>query len=80
MATEIQQARLDHSLGDKASEGFRGNEKAGVEEIIEPYVADLEGEGHEAEKQRLVEKAEAVELTPVEAFTWNVEGDQSPCE
>jgi hypothetical protein len=26
------------------------------------------------------DRAELTELTPVEAFKWNVEGDQSPCE
>jgi len=32
------------------------------------------------EKKRLLSKVEETELTPMEAFKWNVEGDQSPCE
>ena len=31
------------------------------------------------EKKRLLEKIEETELTPMEAFKWNVDGDQSPC-
>lgn len=27
-----------------------------------------------------LDRSEMVELTPMEAFKWNVEGDQSPCE
>ncbi|QSZ35659.1 hypothetical protein DSL72_006781 [Monilinia vaccinii-corymbosi] len=53
-------------------------EKSTTKDAIDPYVADLEGEGVEIEKQRLAEKAEAVELVPTEAFQWNVDGDQSP--
>jgi hypothetical protein len=56
------------------------DEKHDAKETIESYAADLEGEGYEAERKRLMEKAEAVELTPVEAFKWNVDGDQSPCK
>lgn len=37
------------------------------------------GEQDEEEKRRLLYKVEKVELTPMEAFKWNVEGDQSPC-
>jgi hypothetical protein len=32
------------------------------------------------ERKRLLAKVEETELTPMEAFKWNVEGDQSPCE
>jgi hypothetical protein len=79
MASDIQQVSREHSSGEKVTHITREHEKVDAKDNIEPYVADLEGEGYEAEKQRLVEKAEAVELTPNEAFTWNVDGDQSPC-
>ncbi|KAK6083432.1 Glutathione transporter 1-like protein 2 [Seiridium cupressi] len=78
MAAEIQRASLDNSSEDRTSQTSRKDEKTGTKDTIEAYVADVEGEGYEAEKQRLVEKAEAVELIPNEAFTWNVNGDQSP--
>lgn len=80
MAAEIQQVSLDNSSAEKVSEATHGDGKTTTKDTIEPYVADLEGEGYEAEKQKLVEKAEAVELIPNEAFTWNVDGDQSPCK
>ncbi|KAM0152898.1 hypothetical protein ACHAQE_007869 [Botrytis cinerea] len=60
---------------------FRHPEKrheAGTKDTIDPFIADVEGEGLESEKQKLREKIEAVELIPTEAFQWNVEGDQSP--
>lgn len=34
----------------------------------------------EEEKKMLLYKIEKVELTPMEAFKWNVDGDQSPCK
>ncbi|KZF18813.1 OPT superfamily oligopeptide transporter [Xylona heveae TC161] len=38
----------------------------------------VKGEFEEEETKVLVDKAEKTELTPVEAFKWNVDGDQSP--
>ncbi|KAJ8064165.1 hypothetical protein OCU04_006517 [Sclerotinia nivalis] len=52
--------------------------KRGINDTIDPYIANLEGEGIEGEKRRLQEQVEAVELIPTEAFRWNVDGDQSP--
>ncbi|KAB8290067.1 hypothetical protein EYC80_010393 [Monilinia laxa] len=65
----------DESISQTSSEDQR---KSAAKDTIEPYVADLEGDGIEVEKQRAAEKAEAVELIPTEAFQWNVDGDQSP--
>lgn len=51
--------------------------------VSETKDADLESEviSQEPETWRYrSDRAELTELTPVEAFTWNVEGDQSPCE
>lgn len=76
MAAEIQQVPSDNSSTEKVSQ--TEDEKINTKDTIEPYVADLEGEGYEVEKQKLAEKAEAKELIPNEAFTWNVDGDQSP--
>ena len=42
------------------------------------FDSDLLEQNDELKKEHLI--AEQQELTPVEAFKWNVEGDQSPCE
>jgi hypothetical protein len=50
--------------------------------ISETKDADLESEVTSQEPgtwRYKSDRAELTELTPVEAFTWNVEGDQSPC-
>lgn len=77
-------AQISHIPSDSLNDenAFRNPEKheAGTKDTIDPFVADLEGEGLEFEKQKLREKVEAVELIPTEAFQWNVDGDQSPCE
>ncbi|KAA8573358.1 hypothetical protein MFRU_053g00120 [Monilinia fructicola] len=65
----------DESISQTSSED---RVKSATKDTIEPYVADLEGDGIEVEKQKAAEKAEAVELIPTEAFQWNVDGDQSP--
>lgn len=51
--------------------------------VSETKDADLESEDTNQEPgtwRYRSDRAELTELTPVEAFTWNVEGDQSPCE
>jgi hypothetical protein len=79
MATEIHPAgRVSAELPGTPPSDL--DTKDNTKDNIEPYVADLEGEGYEAEKEKLVHQAEAVELTPQQAFAWNVDGDQSPCE
>ncbi|KAH8736353.1 OPT oligopeptide transporter protein-domain-containing protein [Ilyonectria robusta] len=40
--------------------------------------ASCEGDADINEREKLVQLVEKKELTPVEAFKWNVEGDQSP--
>lgn len=50
--------------------------------VSETKDADLESEDISQEPgtwRYRSDRAELTELTPVEAFTWNVEGDQSPC-
>lgn len=42
--------------------------------------AYVKGDVENEEGHSLIERAEKTELTPVEAFRWNVDGDQSPCE
>lgn len=81
MATEIHQAgRSSEELPGTPPSDLDTKDK--TKDNIEPYAADLEGEGYDAEKEkeRLAHVAEAVELTPQQAFAWNVDGDQSPCE
>jgi hypothetical protein len=50
--------------------------------ISEAPTADIESEhnSHDPKEfQYKADRGELTELTPVEAFKWNVEGDQSPC-
>jgi len=45
--------------------------------------SDIEAEAYlegEDDSKVPLQRAERTELTPVEAFTWNVDGDQSPCK
>lgn len=75
MATEIHQVSAQsppayevHSTDDTKKEAAHDN------------VSDLEGSLNDESKAMLKDRAEATELTPVEAFKWNVDGDQSPCK
>lgn len=58
------------------------NEGKDAIETKQAGVADLDAElleeNDDLKRQNIV--AEQKELTPLEAFKWNVEGDQSPCE
>lgn len=50
--------------------------------ISEAPAADLESEHTNQDPGEWLyksDRAELTELTPVEAFKWSVEGDQSPC-
>lgn len=70
MATEI------HQVG---SETPPSSEKDRIDEKNTAISSDIEGNLDEESKRLVADRAEATELTPVEAFKWNVEGDQSPC-
>lgn len=70
MATEI------HQVG---SETPPSSEKDRIDEKNIAISEDVEGNSDEESKRLVADRAEATELTPVEAFKWNVEGDQSPC-
>lgn len=66
-----------HQVGSEtptASEKDRVNEKNNF------VTSDVEGNFDDDNKHLVPDRAEATELTPVEAFKWNVEGDQSPCK
>lgn len=76
MATEIYQVG---SESPRAADGRPIDEKKdGL--VQADATSDLEGNSDEESKRIALDRAEATELTPVEAFKWNVEGDQSPCE
>lgn len=47
--------------------------------VSESQAPDLEAEVHDHDPKTLPNRTERTELTPVEAFKWNVDGDQSPC-
>lgn len=75
MATEI------HQVG---SEGPAAGERQPIDEkdriVNADTSSDIEGNSDEESKRMTLDRAEATELTPAEAFKWNVEGDQSPCK
>lgn len=56
------------------------SEKDRIDEKNTVATSDIEGNFDDDGKQLVADRAEATELTPVEAFKWNVEGDQSPCK
>lgn len=50
------------------------------DDITKETVVDVEGNKDSETDSMIRDRAEATELTPVEAFKWNVDGDQSPCK
>jgi hypothetical protein len=48
-------------------------------DISETGTSDLEAEVNDQDPKDLLYRSDLTELTPVEAFKWSVEGDQSPC-
>lgn len=77
MATEIRQvgSELPPTSGASIEE-----KKAVQDAITRADTDDIEGSLDEEAKRLVADRAEATELTPTEAFKWNVEGDQSPCK
>lgn len=75
MAAEIQQVDSGHS-SQVSSPGNGSNEK----DIIQADVSDVEGNIDTDDTKIPFCRAEKTELTPAEAFRWNVDGDQSPCK
>lgn len=76
-ATEIREANSNSpspvaSLFEKEKDAIRADVSSDIE--AEAYL-----EGEDDSKVPLA-RADKTELTPVEAFTWDVTGDQSPCE
>jgi hypothetical protein len=47
--------------------------------VSESQTPDLEAEVRDHDPKTWSNRTERTELTPVEAFKWNVDGDQSPC-
>lgn len=50
--------------------------------LVRAKAADLEADSHgdgDGGSDGSLGDSESKEVTPVEAFRWNVEGDQSPC-
>lgn len=75
MATEI------HNIGDESPPAYPASvDEKKPDAITRADVVDVEGSLDEEGKRLIADRAEATELTPVEAFKWNVEGDQSPCK
>lgn len=75
MATEI------HQVGDESPPAYPASvDEKKQDAITRADMVDVEGSLDEEGKRLIADRAEATELTPVEAFKWNVEGDQSPCK
>lgn len=71
MAAEI------HEVGSESPPTYSEN---GIDEKKDNNVrADVLSD-FEEDKNLGKDRAEATELVPTEAFHWNVDGDQSPCE
>lgn len=82
MSTEIQEVSSASSTPPPYGAGASGevvrNDKKD-DGVIEEKSLDLEENQDEDGKNLILDRADATELTPTEAFKWNVEGDQSPC-
>lgn len=75
MATDI------HQVGDSSPPAYPASvDEKKQDAIANADAVDVEGSIDEESKRLVADRAEATELTPVEAFKWNVEGDQSPCK
>lgn len=74
MSSEPNQIELDDSV--RSSAGPLPCKISQEKDITEIHSSsDIEAD----EDEKALYRAEKTELTPVEAFTWNVDGDQSPC-
>lgn len=56
-----------------------GSQVSKKDDLTKETVVDVEGTSDNDSEQMIRDRAEATELTPVEAFKWNVDGDESPC-
>lgn len=50
------------------------------DDLTKETVVDVEGNLDHESEEMIRDRAEATELTPAEAFRWNVDGDESPCK
>lgn len=77
MAVEIYEAGRESppAYERHSTEASKNDDK-----IVKAEAVDLEGSLGNDSKEALQDRAEVTELTPAEAFRWNVEGDQSPCK
>lgn len=78
MATDIHQvsSASPPSYDGASSDASRKDDITKKEAVVDVEGNDNDGESDKIPKDR----AEATELTPLEALKWNVDGDQSPCE
>lgn len=50
------------------------------DDLTKGTVIDVEESLDNGSEEMIRDRAEATELTPAEAFKWDVEGDESPCK
>lgn len=77
MAIEIHEAGSESASARDDIEFSKEPKKGG--QITKTKSMDPEDNQDDEGEKMTVDRAEATELTPAEAFKWNVEGDQSPC-
>lgn len=76
MAIDIQNvgSESSHPAYDTSSQASK------KDDLTKEAVVDVEGNLDNDSEEMIRDRAEATELTPAEAFKWNVEGDESPCK
>ena len=81
MASEIQQVNLEQDRHPHATESEDDSEK---KDVVRTDISDIEADAYAGgnssdDNKTLLRRADRTELTPAEAFKWDVHGDQSPC-
>jgi hypothetical protein len=81
MPAEIQQVESDLPSEDGSNLHTNLKEKSLTEGVVDlDAESSLESQRDGGQSDRLLKRAEKIELIPVDAFKTNVDGDQSPCE
>lgn len=83
MSSAIHNIDSDNGHAISSAHDVDDSKKSGKSEIVQMSVSDIEGDADRTDDLKgsdLYNRADKVELTPVEALTWDVTGDQSPCK
>ena len=82
MTSDIQQVALARSTSQDIDRSVGESEK---KDVVRADISDIEAEAYNGgdsadENKLLLHQPDRTELTPAEAFKWDVHGDQSPCK